>query len=83
MAVLLKICPNYISQPATPKISQGRDKRFSDKELNETEIVHPGNGDKKILAKYLLRIAYHEAVHAGQFLSYLRAMNIERPKIWD
>ena len=44
--------------------------RFSDKELNETEIVHPGNGDKKILAKYLLRIAYHEAVHAGQFLTY-------------
>ena len=56
---------------------------FSDKELNETEIVHPGNGDKKILAKYLLRIGYHESVHAGQFLSYLRAMKIDRPNIWD
>ena len=58
-------------------------REFSDKELNETEIVHPGNGEKKILAKYLLRIGYHESVHAGQFLSYLRAMNIDRPQIWD
>ena len=57
--------------------------QFSDKELNETEIIHPGYGDKKILAKYLLRIGYHESVHAGQFLSYLRAMNIDRPNIWD
>lgn len=60
-----------------------RVRQFSDKELNETEIVHPGNGDKKILGNYLLRIAYHESVHAGQFLSYLRAMEINRPDIWD
>jgi uncharacterized damage-inducible protein DinB len=58
-------------------------RQFSDNELNETEIIHPGNGEKKILATYLLRIGYHESVHAGQFLSYLRAMNIDRPKIWD
>lgn len=58
-------------------------RQFSDTELNETEIIHPGNGEKKILGKYLLRIGYHEAVHAGQFLSYLRAMNINRPEIWD
>lgn len=57
--------------------------QFSDKELNETEIVHPGNGEKKMLAKYLLRIGYHESVHAGQFLSYLRGMKIERPTVWD
>jgi len=60
-----------------------RVRQFSDKELNETEIVHPVNGDKKILGNYLLRIGYHESVHAGQFLSYLRAMNINRPDIWD
>jgi hypothetical protein len=53
------------------------------KELYETIIVHPGNGDKKTIANYLLRIGYHESVHAGQFLSYLRAINIDRPKIWD
>ena len=28
-------------------------RQFSDKELNETKIIHPGNGDKKILGKYL------------------------------
>jgi len=58
-------------------------KQFTDKELQETSIIHPGNGKKKNLGKYLLRIGYHEAVHAGQFLSYLRAMEIERPQIWD
>lgn len=58
-------------------------RQFSDAELSETEIVHPGNGAKKILGKYLLRIGYHEAVHAGQFLSYLRALQINRPEIWD
>lgn len=57
--------------------------QFSETELTEIEIIHPGNGEKKILGKYLLRIGYHESVHAGQFLSYLRAMGIERPFIWD
>jgi uncharacterized damage-inducible protein DinB len=56
---------------------------FSDQQLSKTEIIHPGNGEKKILGKYLLRIGYHESVHAGQFLSYLRAMGINRPEIWD
>ena len=60
-----------------------RIKQFSDKELNETQLIHPGNGEKKVLAPYLFRIGYHESVHAGQFLSYLRAMNIARPTIWD
>ncbi|WP_442847297.1 DinB family protein [Leeuwenhoekiella sp. H156] len=58
-------------------------RQFSDEELKETEIIHPGNGAKKNLAKYVFRIGYHESVHAGQFLSYLRAMKVERPKIWD
>ncbi|MDX1350613.1 MAG: DinB family protein [Putridiphycobacter sp.] len=56
---------------------------FSDEELNEIDIIHPANGEKKNLGKYLLRIGYHESVHAGQFLSYLRAMNVARPNIWD
>lgn len=57
--------------------------RFSNEELNEGTIIHPGNGKEKNLGQYLLRIGYHEAVHAGQFLSYLRAMGIERPEVWD
>ena len=58
-------------------------RQFSETELNEIKIIHPGNGKKKILGKYLLRIGYHESVHTGQFLSYLRAMQINRPEIWD
>lgn len=56
---------------------------FSESELARTEIIHPGNGAKKLLGDYLLRIGYHESVHAGQFLSYLRTMGVERPFIWD
>lgn len=58
-------------------------RRFTEKELNETNIIHPGNGELKPLGQYLLRIGYHEAVHAGHFLSYLRGMGIDRPQIWD
>ena len=57
--------------------------KFSETELKKTKVIHPGNGEHKTLGKYLLRIGYHEAVHAGQFLLYLRAMNINRPEIWD
>ncbi len=57
--------------------------QFSENELSEVTITHPGNGQLKPLRQYLLRIGYHESVHAGQFLSYLRAMNLERPDIWD
>jgi hypothetical protein len=32
---------------------------------------------------FILRIGYHEAVHAGQLLGYLRMMNAPRPVIWD
>lgn len=58
-------------------------RNFSEKEIAETEIIHPGNGLTKNLAQYLLRIGYHESVHAGNFLMYLRAMGIDRPNIWD
>ncbi len=58
-------------------------RQFSDRELNETEIIHPGDGAKKNLGKYLLRIGYHEAVHAGQFFSYLIVMKMKPPAIWD
>jgi uncharacterized damage-inducible protein DinB len=58
-------------------------RQFSNTALQETEIIHPGNGEKKNLGTYLLRIGYHESVHAGQFLSYLRTMNVQRPEIWD
>lgn len=40
-------------------------------------------GQSKILGDYLNRIAYHESVHTGQLLGYLRTIGIDRPQIWD
>jgi len=57
-------------------------RKFSAAEL-AAEVTHPGNGKKRKRGDYLLRIGYHESVHAGQFLSYLRGMGVDRPFIWD
>ncbi len=56
---------------------------FSEDELAGATVIHPGNGKPYVLGDYLLRIGYHESVHTGQFLSYLRDMGVERPFIWD
>jgi uncharacterized damage-inducible protein DinB len=56
---------------------------FSEAQLADNVVIHPGNGQKKNLAEYLLRVGYHESVHAGQFLSYLRGIGVARPMIWD
>ncbi|NGP44962.1 DinB family protein [Bacillaceae bacterium SIJ1] len=40
-------------------------------------------GYKKKLGDMLLRISYHESVHTGQLLDYMRTMNVDRPHIWD
>jgi uncharacterized damage-inducible protein DinB len=40
-------------------------------------------GQSKKLGDYLNRIGYHESVHTGQILSYLRTIGIKRPNIWD
>jgi uncharacterized damage-inducible protein DinB len=58
-------------------------RQFSSIELETREIIHPGTGTSRKLGDYLLRIGYHEAVHAGMFINYLRATNIGRPFIWD
>ncbi|MEP6614902.1 MAG: DinB family protein [Mucilaginibacter sp.] len=58
-------------------------KSFTPQELLEIEIVRPELGQRRKLGDYLLRIAYHEAVHAGNILSYLRTLGIERPNVWD
>ncbi|MES2108895.1 MAG: DinB family protein [Bacteroidota bacterium] len=58
-------------------------KSFSEKDLEEIEIVRPALGQRRKLGDYLLRIAYHEAIHAGNVMSYLRTLGIERPNIWD
>jgi uncharacterized damage-inducible protein DinB len=56
---------------------------FTAKELEEVFITRKNLGQKRTLGDYLLRIAYHEAVHTGQLLDYLRTVKTARPKIWD
>lgn len=58
-------------------------KELKETELETWEIFRPDVHQHSSLGKYLLKIAYHEAVHAGQLLSYLRSIGIERPLIWD
>ncbi len=53
------------------------------KELDEVYITRTTLKQHRKLGDYLLRIAYHEAVHAGQLLDYLRTAKVARPKIWD
>ena len=56
---------------------------LSEQDLNQIEIIRPELGQRRKLGDYLLRIAYHESVHAGQMLAYLRTLGVDRPKIWD
>jgi uncharacterized damage-inducible protein DinB len=51
--------------------------------LKEVVIYREEVGQIKILGDYLNRMVYHEAVHIGQLLSYLRTLGIERHQIWD
>jgi hypothetical protein len=56
---------------------------ISIKELDSRLIDRSDVGYQRYLGDMLLRIAYHDAVHAGQFLQYLRMVEVERPLIWD
>lgn len=52
-------------------------------DLENVRIERKEVGQSKKLGDYLNRIAYHESVHTGQMLSYLRTIGIDRPQIWD
>ncbi len=56
---------------------------FSNDDLSTIEIIRSEKNQRRILGDYLQRIAYHEAVHTGQMLSYCRTMGIDIPLIWD
>lgn len=58
-------------------------KSFSPEELDTVEIIRSEKGQRRKLGDYLLRISYHESVHTGQILSYMRTFGLERPLIWD
>jgi len=57
--------------------------RFGPEELETVDINRRDIGQKSKLGRYLLKAGYHEAVHTGQFLSYLRTLGVDRPVIWD
>ncbi len=56
---------------------------LEESDLENVRIERKEVGQSKKLGDYLNRIAYHESVHTGQLLSYLRTIGIERPQIWD
>ncbi len=58
-------------------------KGFSVEEIDNIEITGNKVTKTRTLGDYLLRSAYHESVHAGQFLANLRILGIDRPYIWD
>ena len=52
-------------------------------DLENVRIERTEVGQSKKLGDYLNRIAYHESVHTGQLLDYLRTAGIDRPQVWD
>ena len=54
-----------------------------EQDLTEVEIVRAELGQRRKLGDYLLRIAYHEAIHTGNILTYLRTLGADRPNVWD
>jgi uncharacterized damage-inducible protein DinB len=56
---------------------------FGDDDFDSIVIDRSDVGYKRRLGDYLLRAAYHEAVHCGQLLAYLRTTGVARPKVWD
>ena len=53
------------------------------RELEEVYITRKEVKQHRRLGDYLLRIAYHESVHTGQLLDYLRTLKAPRAVIWD
>ncbi|MBH9966185.1 hypothetical protein A6P54_10115 [Bacillus sp. MKU004] len=58
-------------------------KSFSEEDLHHIKIDRSDSGYIRDLGDMLLRIAYHESVHTGQLLDYLRSAGIPRIRIWD
>jgi uncharacterized damage-inducible protein DinB len=58
-------------------------RQLSDHDLNTISIDRSDVGYIRKAGDFILRIAYHEAVHAGQMLQYLRMAGVPRPSIWD
>jgi len=58
-------------------------KSFSEEDLSSIEIDRSDSGYIRSLGDMLLRIAYHESVHTGQLLDYLRTAGVPRVRVWN
>lgn len=56
---------------------------LTEEDLINIKIDRSDSGYIRDLGDMLLRIAYHESIHTGQLLDYLRTSGIPRPVIWD
>ncbi|OIK06636.1 DinB family protein [Bacillus sp. MUM 13] len=56
---------------------------FSENDLENIKIDRSDAGYIRNLGDMLLRVAYHETIHTGQLLDYLRTAGIPRINIWD
>jgi len=56
---------------------------LSQRDLTEIVIRREEVNQIKQLGDYVNRMVYHEAVHIGQLLGYLRTLKIKRPQVWD
>ena len=56
---------------------------FSEDDLSTIKIDRSDVGYIRDLGDMLLRIAYHESVHTGQLLDYLRTAGVPRISVWD
>lgn len=56
---------------------------YTAEDLSNRKIDRSDVGYVRTYGDFVQRIAYHEAVHAGQLLGYLRQMNAARPNVWD
>jgi uncharacterized damage-inducible protein DinB len=52
-------------------------------DLQTKEIIRTEYNQRRTLGDYLNRVAYHESVHTGQLLSYMRTFGVDRPSVWD
>ena len=56
---------------------------YSPGDLSAKKVDRSDVGYVREAGDFILRMAYHESVHAGQMLGYLRMMGAPRPNVWD
>ncbi|MBM7694255.1 putative damage-inducible protein DinB [Peribacillus deserti] len=52
-------------------------------DLSHILIDRSDSGYIRTLGDMLLRVGYHESIHTGQLLDYLRTAGVHRVNIWD